>query len=122
MCKRILGPVNGILLARAAHFPGSSACEACQGRVGLASLPSCLPYQTLTAPAGFYGGGRDPRSTASRTAPSTCAHLLPGWPGLAWAGLACRDCMKRTLDAKGLPHLGELALANCKDLARLIQW
>ena len=33
-----------------------------------------------------------------------------------------RDCIKRTLDAKGLPHLGELTLANCKDLAKVIQW
>lgn len=33
-----------------------------------------------------------------------------------------RDCIKRTLDAKGLSHLGELTLANCKDLARVIQW
>ncbi|PRW39126.1 UV damage repair endonuclease [Chlorella sorokiniana] len=33
-----------------------------------------------------------------------------------------RDCIKRTLDAKGLPHLGELCLANCKDLLTIIQW
>jgi UV DNA damage endonuclease len=33
-----------------------------------------------------------------------------------------RDCIKRTLDEKGLPYLGELCLANCRDLARLIQW
>lgn len=33
-----------------------------------------------------------------------------------------RDCIKRTLDDKGLPYLGELCLANCRDLARLIQW
>jgi UV DNA damage repair endonuclease len=26
------------------------------------------------------------------------------------------------MDEKGLPYLGELALANCRDLARLIQW
>lgn len=32
-----------------------------------------------------------------------------------------RDCIKRTLDAKGLPFLGELSLQNCKDLALLIQ-
>ncbi|KAL4440141.1 hypothetical protein ABPG75_003142 [Micractinium tetrahymenae] len=33
-----------------------------------------------------------------------------------------RDCIQRTLKAKGLPHLGELFLANAKDLALLIQW
>jgi UV DNA damage endonuclease len=33
-----------------------------------------------------------------------------------------RDCIKRTLDAKGVSHLGELTLANCKDLARVIQY
>jgi UV DNA damage endonuclease len=33
-----------------------------------------------------------------------------------------RGCIKRTLDAKGLPHLGELCLANCRDLAKLVQW
>eukprot|EP00887_Chlorella_sp_A99_P005156 scaffold40.g5156.t1 len=33
-----------------------------------------------------------------------------------------RDCIKRTLDAKGLPYLGALCLANARDLARLIQW
>lgn len=33
-----------------------------------------------------------------------------------------RDCIKRTLDTKGRTYLGELCLANCKDLARLIQW
>lgn len=33
-----------------------------------------------------------------------------------------RDCIKRTFDAKGLPYIGELCLANCRDLARVIQW
>ncbi|EFN52894.1 hypothetical protein CHLNCDRAFT_54215 [Chlorella variabilis] len=33
-----------------------------------------------------------------------------------------RDCIKRTLESKGLPHLGELCLANCRDLALIIQW
>ncbi|KAG7670542.1 hypothetical protein Ndes2526B_g00304 [Nannochloris sp. 'desiccata'] len=33
-----------------------------------------------------------------------------------------RDCIKRTLDAKGVFILGELTLANCKDLARVIQY
>jgi UV DNA damage endonuclease len=33
-----------------------------------------------------------------------------------------RDCIKRTLDTKGISHLGELTLANCKDLARVIQY
>ena len=33
-----------------------------------------------------------------------------------------RDCIKRTLDSKGVSHLGELTLANCKDLARVIQY
>jgi UV DNA damage endonuclease len=33
-----------------------------------------------------------------------------------------RDCIKRTLDTKGVSHLGELTLANCKDLARVIQY
>lgn len=33
-----------------------------------------------------------------------------------------RDCIQRTLKAKGLPHLGELFLANARDLALLIQW
>lgn len=32
-----------------------------------------------------------------------------------------RDCIQRTLKAKGLPHLGELFLANARDLALLIQ-
>ena len=33
-----------------------------------------------------------------------------------------RDLIRRTLDTKGPEYLGELALANCRDLARLIQW
>ncbi|KAL4853397.1 UV-damage endonuclease [Chlorella vulgaris] len=33
-----------------------------------------------------------------------------------------RDCIKRTMDAKGLPHLGSLALQNCQDLPLMIQW
>lgn len=33
-----------------------------------------------------------------------------------------RDCIQRTMQAKGLPHLGELFLANARDLALLIQW
>lgn len=35
---------------------------------------------------------------------------------------ARRDCIKRTLDERGLPHLGELCLANARDLPRIIQW
>jgi UV DNA damage endonuclease len=33
-----------------------------------------------------------------------------------------RDCIKRTYDAKGLPYISELALANCRDLAALVRW
>ncbi|KAL6778268.1 hypothetical protein ACKKBG_A17550 [Auxenochlorella protothecoides x Auxenochlorella symbiontica] len=55
-------------------------------------------------------------------------------PNLGYACLCCalrelkppiftsRDLIKRTLDEKGLPYLGELCLANSRDLARLIQW
>ncbi|KAI7836305.1 hypothetical protein COHA_009813 [Chlorella ohadii] len=32
------------------------------------------------------------------------------------------DCIQRTKDAKGLPYLGELCLANCRDLLTMIQW
>ena len=32
-----------------------------------------------------------------------------------------RDCRKDTVDKKGMQHLGELALANCRDLAAIIQ-
>lgn len=33
-----------------------------------------------------------------------------------------RDCVKKTFESKGLPYIGELCLANIKDLARVIQW
>lgn len=33
-----------------------------------------------------------------------------------------RDCILRTLQEKGLEHLGALTLANVRDLARVIQW
>lgn len=33
-----------------------------------------------------------------------------------------RDLIRRTLERKGLAYLGELALLNCRDLARIIQW
>lgn len=43
-------------------------------------------------------------------------------PILAHPRLACgRDCIQRTKEAKGLPHLGELCLANCRDLLTIIQ-
>ncbi len=32
-----------------------------------------------------------------------------------------RDCIQRTKEAKGLPYLGELCLANCRDLLTMIQ-
>ncbi|GAB4823765.1 hypothetical protein N2152v2_010811 [Parachlorella kessleri] len=33
-----------------------------------------------------------------------------------------RDCIKKSFDNKGLPFIGELAMSNSRDLARLIQW
>ncbi len=33
-----------------------------------------------------------------------------------------RSCIRRTFDAKGLPHVSQLALKNCKDLLTLLDW
>jgi UV DNA damage repair endonuclease len=60
-------------------------------------------------------------------APAPCClcthpHHLPVRARHSFIIWARRDCIKRTLEAKGLPLLGELALANCRDLAPIIQW
>lgn len=33
-----------------------------------------------------------------------------------------RDCILRTLNAKGLPHISQLTLANVKDLLKIVKW
>ena len=33
-----------------------------------------------------------------------------------------RSMIRKTFDAKGLPYASELALANCQDLLKILQW
>ena len=33
-----------------------------------------------------------------------------------------RSMIRRTFDEKGLPYASELALANCRDLLKILQW
>ncbi|PSC67605.1 UV damage endonuclease [Micractinium conductrix] len=98
------------------------------------------------APKKKRGGGRrrepDPLPLADLPTPELVARLtaegytappLPV-PNLGYACLnmalrehkppvfTSRDCRKDTVDKKGMQHLGELALANCRDLAAIIQW
>jgi UV DNA damage endonuclease len=69
-----------------------------------------------------------PRSLSPRRPPRHSAARRPTTPrrstlrALEPPVFTSRDCIKRTLDAKGPEFLGALCLANCRDLAKVIQW
>lgn len=91
------------------------------------------PYAAAALPAIDFDDDLD---DLLPSAASPAAAFTAATPPLLTLGYACdnltlrrshrvftnRGCHARTFDARGLAHVSQLALANCQDLARIVEW
>ena len=111
----------------------SSHCPWSQLRAVLALLPQCCRRSLAFLSAALSSR----HGTATRLSNVLCpAVIIPPRP-VPNLGYAClnttlqlqkppvtsnRGAILRTFEEKGLPHISQLALQNCKDLLPIVQW